>query len=297
MSQTLANTDKEAIVKESLLKFLQQFITTAQLSSIDDIVLNYVVSILEDVGEESGEDSFDVDAFSEMMSAYIPEFSCIANVDVCHWVFDLAASLREEQSSRNSGKLTLEQSIDELLSPLNISVPQKPIPELHTISKLDTSSSGSSCSSDSYIDTNDHETVQALIEMFPGVSELEIRHCLTIANDDLTQATQVLLHRRETGQSLACNATLYQCSNKRTPSLADDEELKSRIIARYSYVDKDEDSKEHKPVAPKIEPKKLVRYRDNKIVSLKGERFTEVKSENAEETTKKSSSVRPGKTY
>lgn len=45
------------------------------------------------------------------------------------------------------------------------------------------------------------------------------------------------------------------------------------------------------------EPKKLVRYRDNKIVSLKGERFTEVKSENAEETTKKSSSVRPGKTY
>lgn len=43
-----------------------------------------------------------------------------------------------------------------------------------------------------------------------------------------------------------------QCSNKRTPSLADDEELKSRIIARYSYVDKDEDSKEHKPVAPKI---------------------------------------------
>lgn len=35
--------------------------------------------------------------------------------------------------------------------------------------------------------------------------------------------------------------------------------------------------KEHRPVAPKVEPKKLVRYRDNKIVSLKGERFTEVK--------------------
>uniref|UniRef100_A0A2H1X179 SFRICE_026248 n=1 Tax=Spodoptera frugiperda TaxID=7108 RepID=A0A2H1X179_SPOFR len=43
----------------------------------------------------------------------------------------------------------------------------------------------------------------------------------------------------------------------------------------YSYVDKNADQKEHKPLAPKIEPKKMVRYRDNKIVSLKGERYTE----------------------
>lgn len=35
------------------------------------------------------------------------------------------------------------------------------------------------------------------------------------------------------------------------------------------------------------EPKKLVRYRDNKIVSLKGERFTEVKKEDSEEQTHK----------
>lgn len=31
------------------------------------------------------------------------------------------------------------------------------------------------------------------------------------------------------------------------------------------------------------EPKKLVRYRDNKIVSIKGERYTEVKKEDEEE--------------
>lgn len=42
-------------------------------------------------------------------------------------------------------------------------------------------------------------------------------------------------------------------------------------------MDRDDDSREHRPVAPKTEPKKLVRYLDNKIVSLKGERFTEVK--------------------
>lgn len=42
-------------------------------------------------------------------------------------------------------------------------------------------------------------------------------------------------------------------------------------------MDRDDDSREHRPVAPKMEPKKLVRYLDNKIVSIKGERFTEIK--------------------
>jgi hypothetical protein len=52
--------------------------------------------------------------------------------------------------------------------------------------------------------------------------------------------------------------------------------LRIIIFYSYSYVDKNSETKEHKPLGPKIEPKKLVRYRDNKIVSLKGERYTEV---------------------
>lgn len=68
----------------------------------------------------------------------------------------------------------------------------------------------------------------------------------------------------------------FQTNGRNKPSV-NDEELKARIIDRYSYVDKDDDSREHRPVAPKTEPKKLVRYLDNKIVSVKGERYTEVK--------------------
>lgn len=46
--------------------------------------------------------------------------------------------------------------------------------------------------------------------------------------------------------------------------------------SRYSYVDQN-DTREYRPVIPKklAEPKKLIRYRDNKIVSLKGERYTD----------------------
>lgn len=42
--------------------------------TIDDIVLSYVVSILEDVGSDDDPESFDVEGFSEVMEAYIPGF-------------------------------------------------------------------------------------------------------------------------------------------------------------------------------------------------------------------------------
>lgn len=50
----------------SFLNFL--FVFT---SSVDDIVLGYIVNVLEQLGED---DEFDVDDFSEIMTAYIPEF-------------------------------------------------------------------------------------------------------------------------------------------------------------------------------------------------------------------------------
>lgn len=39
-------------------------------------------------------------------------------------------------------------------------------------------------------------------------------------------------------------------AQRQRPTVNDDE-LKSRIIARYSYVDKNDDVREHRPVAPK----------------------------------------------
>lgn len=101
-----------------------------------------------------------------------------------------------------------------------------------------------------------------------------MKHCLTIACGDIGRATQILIDRQESGQCLSPNNSLTLNVSKTT---INDAELKNRIIERYSYIDKNDFAKEHRPVAPKVEPKKLVRYRDNKIVSLKGERFTEVK--------------------
>lgn len=149
--------------------------------------------------------------------------------------------------------------------------------------------------------------------MFPESSFLEVKHCVTIANGDIDRATQILLDRQEAGQSLTANFTnLHAPKNQ----VIDDNELKNRIISRwvwdyllqirrfifnpfipivyrYSYVDKNAENKEYKPVIPKVEPKKLVRYRDNKIVSLKGERYTDVRRDEEAELKKPKKPICP----
>ena len=47
-------------------------------SNVDEIVLSYVLSILEDLGDGSSpEEDVDVDQFVEVMDAYIPGFGDI----------------------------------------------------------------------------------------------------------------------------------------------------------------------------------------------------------------------------
>ena len=48
----------------------------------------------------------------------------------------------------------------------------------------------------------DYEHMQVLQEMFPGLSAMEARHCLTIAGGDVGTAAQLVLHRQDTGQTL-----------------------------------------------------------------------------------------------
>ncbi|GLG92904.1 hypothetical protein R5R35_003257 [Gryllus longicercus] len=301
--------DQQNLVKESLFKFLRKHIPSAQLSSIDEIVLSYVVSILEDLGtEESVEDAFDVEGFCEMMAAYFPEFSVIHHGAVCQWMFELAATLSQKKSKEGNGELS-GKDISELTmlpataltrhsrsnSESNNDVSTKRVHQLSETSDGSSDGSGEYLSGqeDSYVT----DQVRLLQEMFPGACSIEVRHCLTIAEGDMARAAQLVLHRQEAGQSLTSNMAALNPGGQRQKPVVDDQELKSRIIARYSYVDKDDDTREHRPVGPKAEPKKLVRYRDNKIVSLKGERFTEVKKDEDEDMKKTYVSIKPARQY
>lgn len=65
--------------------------------------------------------------------------------------------------------------------------------------------------------------------MFPDSAFIEVKHCITIANGDVNKATQILLHRQETGESLHQKPLSMQ--GARTPSV-NEHELKNRIIQR-----------------------------------------------------------------
>lgn len=45
------------------------------------------------------------------------------------------------------------------------------------------------------------------------------------------------------------------------------------------------------------EGKKMVRYRDNKVVSLKGERYTEIKKDESDDLKKTYVNLKPGRQY
>lgn len=58
----------------------------------------------------------------------------------------------------------------------------------------------------------------------------QIKYCIAIAKGDIDSATQALLHRQETGQSLSDKPTNGIVGRKNI--VVDDAELKNRIIAR-----------------------------------------------------------------
>ncbi|RUS78789.1 hypothetical protein EGW08_013439, partial [Elysia chlorotica] len=112
----------------------------------------------------------------------------------------------------------------------------------------------------------------ALLEMFPSACSMEARHCLRLAGGDLDRAAQLVLDRQESGQAIAAGGNVTTKVGEKYVC------LKNEIFHyRYSFVDTEEDKRTYRPPPPKGEAKKLVRYRDGQIVSMKGERFSEIK--------------------
>jgi len=60
-------------------------------SDVDDVVLEYMVSILEELGNSAASDDlFDVEQFTEMMEAYLPGFQAVSRSSVIIYsVYDL----------------------------------------------------------------------------------------------------------------------------------------------------------------------------------------------------------------
>ncbi|XP_023977159.1 CUE domain-containing protein 2 isoform X3 [Physeter macrocephalus] len=68
----------ERIVSAALLAFVQTHLPEADLSGLDEVIFSYVLGVLEDLGPSGpSEENFDMEAFTEMMEAYVPGFAHI----------------------------------------------------------------------------------------------------------------------------------------------------------------------------------------------------------------------------
>ncbi|KAI8433346.1 hypothetical protein MSG28_015391 [Choristoneura fumiferana] len=212
---------QESAVKESLFQFITKNVPSADLDVIDDIVLSYVISFVE---ESSQDPCFDVEGFIEMMAAYVPQFAHIDVERVCSWVVDLEALLTAEESDPPSshGSSPQDGTLQRLMaSTLN----------LVSLKLREFRGRGGPAS----VGRDDFSMLSAqcavLHEMFPNTCAMEIKHCVSIACGDVERAAATLLHRRDHGQALAATATAAPHHAARAPP-CDDSELKNRIIAR-----------------------------------------------------------------
>jgi len=93
--------------------------------------------------------------------------------------------------------------------------------------------------------------------------------------------------REKAGLPCASPSQTQLLAQLRTAPVQDEATVKKKIMETYGFVDKETDLRYHRPnLSKKGEDKKMTRYRDGKIVSTKGERFSQVTKEESEEMKK-----------
>ncbi|XP_068218646.1 CUE domain-containing protein 2-A isoform X1 [Palaemon carinicauda] len=287
------------IVRNALENLLHEHVPNADASGIDDIVVSYVSGVLEEVAMD--EEEVDSAGMKDVITAYVPDFDAIPEDVVTTWVIGMVNEINEEKKKAKTSK---DMTLDTLISSFPVETRKhqnsQSVSETSERSqKLSETSSGSEEQSSTNGDEQDEysEGLATLLEMFPGTCNLEVQHCLASCGGDLEHATTLILQRQEQGIAIRSNCTKLMPGAKGNKNQVDDKEVRSSILNRYGFVDHDDDAREHRPVAPKWEGKKMVRYRDNKVVSLKGERYTEIKKDEATDMKKTYVHLKPGKQY
>ncbi|XP_015862202.1 CUE domain-containing protein 2 isoform X3 [Peromyscus maniculatus bairdii] len=92
----------ERIVSSALLAFVQTHLPEADVSGLDEVIFSYVLGVLEDLGPSGpSEENFDMDAFTEMMEAYVPGFAHIPRGIIGDMMQKLSVQLSDARNKEN----------------------------------------------------------------------------------------------------------------------------------------------------------------------------------------------------
>ncbi|KAM5272324.1 CUE domain-containing protein 2 isoform 2-T2 [Ctenodactylus gundi] len=283
----------EKTVSAALLAFVQTHLPEADLSGLDEVIFSYVLGVLEDLGPSGpSEENFDMEAFTEMMEAYVPGFAYIPRGTIADMMQELSGQLSD---ARNKENLQPQGSCVQGQVPISPDPLQRP-------EKLKEETRAAAAAAAAAGDSQDEAAgteellpgVDVLQEVFPTCSVEQAQWVLAKARGDLEEAVQMLVEGKAEGPSAWDGPNQDLPRRLRGPQK---DELKSFILQKYMMVDSAEDQKIHRPMAPKEAPKKLIRYIDNQVVSTKGERFKDVRSPEAEEMKATYINLKPARKY
>uniref|UniRef100_A0A8C2RC26 CUE domain-containing protein n=1 Tax=Capra hircus TaxID=9925 RepID=A0A8C2RC26_CAPHI len=181
----------ERIVSAALLAFVQTHLPEADLSGLDDVIFSYVLGVLGDLGPSGpSEENFDMEAFTEMMEAYVPGFAHIPRGTVGDMIQTLSGQLSGARNKENVQPQSSEVQGQVSISPEPLQRPEKLKEEMM-------SSAG---------DTQDEAAgpeeellpgVDVLLEVFPTCSVEQAQWVLAKARGDLEEAVQMLVEGKQ----------------------------------------------------------------------------------------------------
>lgn len=280
----------ERIVSTALLAFVRTHLPEADLSGLDEVIFSYVLGVLEDLGPSGpSEENFDMEAFTEMMEAYVPGFAHIPKNMVGDMMQKLSGQLSGARNKENLQPQSSEVQGQVLISSQRLQRPEKLKEETRASPAAgDTQDEAAGAEEDLL------PGVDVLLEVFPTCSVEQAQWVLAKARGDLEEAVHMLVEGKEEGPAAWDGSNQDPPKRLRGPQK---DELKSFILQKYMMVDSAEDQKIHRPMAPKEAPKKLIRYIDNQVVSTKGERFKDVRNPEAEEMKATYINLKPARKY
>ena len=218
---------------------------------VDEIVLSYVLGIIEDLLEEDDvEEAFDTDSFMEMIVAYLPQLEGVEEEKVMNWMMNLVKNIHQTKQEKASSSFDIKMLVAETT---NKQINTKKIRSVSETSEHEVNTKKRSARLSETSEAEDSELeagVATLLDMFPTCCKVEAVHCLTIMAGDLERAAQMILTRAEMGEDIKLSqAQLLAQLTK--PVRVDESEIKRKIMDNYGFVDTEHDNKYHRPIVSK----------------------------------------------
>lgn len=299
---SIQNEEEQRTILESFEKFITSesgLMTSSEWSEIgsDEIVSAYIVNTIKQLFQDyedhtvwSSQDEAvahtftEVDAFVEVIAAYLPGFERLQVNDILKWLIGLKARIDEDKKIAATATLTTDTK-------------QSNENETKTtsITKIEVEDANEA--------TADGD-VKLLLEMFPQFTVKDIKKVYKKRGSNYNAAIDELVLLENASVISSDDDVVYS-----NDDLTEEEKqlLKERTVQKFGFVRVNEDDPKGgdistvKPVIKWNSEKKMVRYFDSKVVSTKGEKYFEPKTEKDEELEKQMKStyvnLKPARKY